>query len=108
MRPFQIGTGLAYALAGLVLYSGFQISAISHDRQTRLIASTAKPAPGKTFDFYIRTRVLSYKHLPLTIELVGSDLSNVGSFPPGLAEFPRRGVAYVSPELAKEIASDPS
>src|ERR1019366_3916252 len=101
-------TGFAYALAGLVLFSSFQISAISHDRQTRLIASTAKPAPGKTFDFYIRRRVLSYKRLPLTIELVGSDLSNLRSPPPGLAEFPRRGVAYVSPQLAKEIASDPS
>ena len=108
MRPFQIGTGLAYALAGLVLYSGFQISAISHDRQTRLIASTAKPALGKSFDFYIRTRVLSYKQLPLTIELVASDLPSLRSPPPGLAEFPRRGVAYVSPQLAKEIASDPS
>lgn len=108
MRPFQIGAGLAYALAALVLYSGFQISAISNDRQARLIASTAKPAQGKAFDFYIRTRVLSYKQLPLTIELVGSDRLNASSPPPGLDEFPRRGVAYVSPQLKKEIARDPS
>lgn len=108
MRQFQIGAVLAYAMAALVLYSSFLISDISNDRQTRLIATTAMPAQGVIIDFYIRNRVLSYKQFPLTIELVGSDHPDESLPPPGLEKFPSRGIAYVSPELRKEIAHDSS
>ena len=108
MRPFQIGAVLAYAMAALTLYSGFVVSDISNDRQTRLIATTAMPAKGQVIDFYIRTRVLSYKQSPLTIELVGSDHLDESPPPPGLENFPKRGIAYISPELRKEIAHNPS